>query len=42
MLPNCNCVHLATIHVGATQKIYVRKCKVPTTETDPDSYPHGR
>ena len=25
MLPNCNCEHLATIHMPTCQKIYVRK-----------------
>ena len=42
MLPNCNCEHLATLHEGACQRIYVRKCANPSAMSDPASGPHGR
>lgn len=42
MLPNCNCEHLATLHDGTSQKIYVRKCATPSTLAEPKSHPRGR
>lgn len=42
MLPNCNCEHLATLHEGTCQKIYVRKRETPSLPAEPDSRPRGR
>jgi len=37
MLPNCNCEHLATIHMPTCQKIYVRKRESKPALTDTES-----
>ncbi|TRZ96623.1 MAG: hypothetical protein D4R84_06690 [Rhodocyclaceae bacterium] len=42
MLPNCNCEHLATLHEGPCQKIYVRKCEARSTAAAANSQPRGR
>lgn len=41
MLPNCNCEHLATLHDGASQRIYVRKCGIPPHAATPQSAARG-